>query len=223
MPAFIDMTGERYGRLIVVERVENKVVKVRWKCVCDCGKQSVAFTSDLRSGRHASCGCLQIERVSKHGHSGFAKPPSLTYRSWLSMVQRCTNPNTIHYHRYGGRGIAVCQQWLESFAAFLRDVGERPSKKHTIDRINNDGNYEPSNVRWATRREQSLNRSNNTKVTHDGRTLSITEWSDVTGLSVPTIRGRLHLGWSVEETLTNPHIDHSERKTGLVTGKFTSK
>ena len=155
---FNDLLGQRFGRLTVIKRAPNRGVKVNWLCQCDCGKQSVAFASDLRSGTHQSCGCLQKERVTKHSHAQrHTNGGSITYGSWQAMKGRCFNPRVPKYEYYGGRGITVCDRWANSFQAFLDDMGERPSHNHSIDRIDSDGDYTPDNCRWATRAEQSQN------------------------------------------------------------------
>ncbi len=158
MPRAIDLTGMRFERLAVTGLAPKRGKKRIWECVCDCGATSYAQTSDLTAGKHRSCGCLQIERVVKHGFTRGPAHTSPTYRSWQSMKERCLNPKTVGYHHYGGRGISVCGRWASSFEAFLADVGERPSLEYSLDRIDNSGNYEPGNCRWATRKEQSANK-----------------------------------------------------------------
>jgi hypothetical protein len=154
MPAFKDITGQRFGRLTVIRFSHvGQFGQACWLARCDCGVEKPMYALD----RKTSCGCQRAEKPHRleHGHTGKAGP-SPTYRSWMKVIQRCTNPKSNRWSRYGGRGIAVCKRWL-SFKAFLEDVGERPAGK-TIDRVDNDGNYEPGNVRWATPKEQVANR-----------------------------------------------------------------
>jgi len=127
-----------------------------------------------------------------------------TYESWHQMIQRCTNPKNDSFDRYGGRGIAVCKRWLASFPAFLEDMGARPSFKHSIERCENSGNYEPGNCRWATKKEQQRNMRSNRMLTHDGKTMCLAAWAEQIGLSTLSLSSRLRLGWTVEEALTIP-------------------
>lgn len=135
-----------------------------WHCVCVCGAETVVRSALLTSGRTKSCGCLRARGMTTHGCGTTAE-----YGVWRSMKQRCLNPKSHSYPRYGGRGIIVCPEWTESFEAFVRDMGMRPTASHSIDRIDNDGNYEPGNCRWATRREQQNNISTNRAVEIGGR------------------------------------------------------
>ncbi len=159
MPAAIDITGQRFGKWLTIEQAESLVnpcgTKARtYKCICDCGTESVVRSSDLRGGASTNCGCVRKKRVSerntKHGMSN-----SKEHKAWRHMLGRCRNPNDQNYDRYGGRGIKVCDRW-DDFANFYEDVGTiAPGLE--VDRIDNDGNYEPGNVRLATRRENILN------------------------------------------------------------------
>jgi hypothetical protein len=162
MTTFIQETGNRYGRLLVLRRAADHVfpsgrVGVTWICLCDCGKESISLARNLRSGSTRSCGCLAAEHsrtlTRTHGMSGTPE-----YRAWKGAIGRCENRSSPHYQDYGGRGIMVCEQWRHNFEAFFTDVGPRPSPDHSLDRIDNDGNYEPGNCRWATKTEQSSNR-----------------------------------------------------------------
>lgn len=154
---FQDITGLKFGRLLAIRRSSPLGVKnTKWECLCNCGKTTIVSPSKLKSGHTRSCGCLSIEtvikRVTTHGDTG-----STTYSCWSAMLRRCFNPNVREFCYYGGRGITVCERWRRSYASFLKDMGPRPSGLE-IDRIDNEGNYEPTNCRWTTKSQNCLNR-----------------------------------------------------------------
>lgn len=179
----IDLTGMVYGRLTVLRFAEMRYKMSYWVCKCECGKETITRGRSLRIGETRSCGCLGLE-IAKECHitHGLSKVKYNAYRVWEGIGQRCNNPNHTYYHHYGGRGITVCPEW-DSFERFLADMGERPSPKHTIDRIDNNGNYCKDNCRWATWKEQGRNRRNNRLITIDGETRTLAEWSEELGIS----------------------------------------
>lgn len=214
MPSALNLTGQRFGRLTVATSTTNRIAgKVLWRCLCDCRIETFATTGHLRSGQRVSCGCAKLsgnqikKRTPKHGHYVGDKPTA-TYRIWSGMLQRCKNPKTRCFGRYGARGIKVCKRWLK-FENFLADMGERPAGK-SIDRIDNDGNYEPSNCRWATDREQHRNRSDNVRLTFNGTTRSLVEWEECLGLPRGILKDRLRSGWTTEKALTCPIMTKSQ-------------
>lgn len=181
---------------------KDKRRKLYWLCRCDCGKEKIVRVDNLKNGGVKSCGCLNIERSTKHGHAKNYKK-SRTYQSWFNMVQRCTNSNGEKYPIYGGRGIKVCNRWRK-FKNFLEDMGERP-REHQIDRIDNDRNYCKNNCRWATLKQQARNKTNNHLITHDGKTQCLVEWAEDVEIPYKTLWRRVcDLNWSVRKALTTP-------------------
>lgn len=212
-----DFTPETFGRLTTIGPRFSlssgpKSRRATYQTyVCSCGNTTVCAIVNVQAGRTQSCGCLNDEsRVlsnTKHGHTAGGNKWSLTYTSYCSMKQRCYYAASNRYYLYGGRGITVCDRWLDpenGFLNFLADMGSRPSQKHSIDRIDVNGNYCPENCRWATLGEQAINKSSNLRITYNGKTQCLAEWSREVGISRDTISGRLNNGWSEEEALTTP-------------------
>lgn len=200
----LNLTGLRYGRLTAIALVpERRSPHPAWRCVCDCGKETVVVAPSLRSGLTRSCGCLRREvtgaKLRTHGRS-----VSREYNSWAHAKQRCTNPKNAKFADYGGRGITMCQEWLESFETFLRDMGPCPPG-HTIDRIDNDGPYVVTNCRWAPPSVQANNKGSNHILNFRGESHTMAEWARLTGLAQRLIRDRVSkLGWDPERALTEP-------------------
>lgn len=154
------LVGKRFGNLTVLSRAEDPCPHARWLCVCDCGRETLKFSEGLKCGQSRSCGCMGY----KHGQAKHSKTTK-TYVIYHGMKQRCLNPKHQDHHSYGGRGIMICPRWLESYENFFADMGECPAK-YSIERINPDGNYEPSNCKWIPHRDQSKNRSKSNLKTH---------------------------------------------------------
>lgn len=203
---FKDISGQRFGRWTAIRVYGKRLRKYGWsyflECVCDCGATGIIQKNSLVSGDSSSCGCFQSEyasrRLTTHGLSR-----SREYISYQSMWLRCTDPGSVNWTDYGGRGITVCDRWKD-FATFYADMGPKPSAKHSIDRIDNDGHYEPSNCRWATNSQQARNRRGNRHITFRGETKLVVEWSEELGLNLNLIYDRLRYGWSPERALTQP-------------------
>lgn len=208
---FNRLTAVGYAGVVTMSRR-----RARWLWRCDCGTYKLIVADHVKSGNTQSCGCLSIEvrhsRSMTHGMSH-----SIDYRIWLGMKQRCYDIHAIGFSDYGGRGIMICDRWRHSFENFHTDMGPRPTPKHSIDRIDNDGNYSCGhcpqclsnqwlfNVRWATRLEQIRNRRNSKTLTLNGITRPVSEWCALTGLHYSTLAMRLtKYKWSVERAITTP-------------------
>lgn len=203
---FVDLSGQRFGWWTVLgPSVQNR--SLRWNCRCVCGTERSVLQFSLTSGKSISCGCQKMSSRIKHGCAG-----SKLYYVWNSMICRCSKPSSSAYKWYGARGIAVCRQWMESFNNFASDMGPRPTIKHQIERIDNDGNYEPNNCRWATASEQARNRRDTPRITIDGVTKTRLEWCDIYGINEATVRKRIYKGMSPELAVTMPAIAVQNRE-----------
>lgn len=206
----LDLTGQRFGRLLVLScSGRNRSGRVTWECRCDCGVVKPAvLTDNLRSGASTSCGCLTRERAvqanSRHGHGRKRSTgrASATYNSWRGMVRRCTNPADSSYEFYGGRGITVCDRWMQ-FENFLADMGERPPGME-IDRKENDKGYEPDNCRWATHVQNGRNTRTNRVIDTPHGPMLLCEAVEVSGLNYGTLVGRLRRSWAADRLFDPP-------------------
>lgn len=204
MARFEDLTGYRFGRLLVLERAPNTKV-VKWNCQCNCGNKITVTTCNLKSGSTKSCGCLRRDvarqNAKEHTTHGFTR--TRLYYIWEDMKRRCYAKERKGYKNYGGRGIRVCDEWKNDFTIFKDWAFENGyNDELTIDRIDVNGNYEPSNCRWATWKEQANNKRNKTAIEFEGETHTLKEWSEITGIGASTIQKRLFKrGWSIEDAL----------------------
>lgn|SRR5574344_1125675 len=206
-----DYIGKKYNRLTITA-IEIKRIKGRnytyAVCKCDCGKICKPRLDYVIHNRTKSCGCYNRELIiaidkkrKKHGKTNTAE-----FSIWSAMIKRCYNKNDISYERYGARNIKVCDRWLDKengFMNFYKDMGNRPNALYSIDRIDNNGNYESDNCKWSTNIEQQNNKRNNHLLTYNNETHTIAEWSRICGIKPQTIWSRLNRGWTVFETLTN--------------------
>lgn len=213
-----DLTGQRFGRLVAIRQDgRDKYGRVMWLCQCDCGSAKTIRSRDLTSGRTQSCGCLNKERIielnkrrSTHGGSY-----SRIYGVWSGIKVRCFDKNDPCYCNYGGRGITMCEEWKNSFEAF-RDWAlqngydnDAPKGKCTLDRIDVNGDYTPENCRFVDIKTQDRNRRTNNRITYNGQTHTLVEWSELIGIKSATLSHRIHSGWSVERALTQPLEIHA--------------
>lgn len=194
-----DLTGMVFNNLTVIRFIGRTNNRYLWECRCACGSILNVDRNNFVSGHTKSCGCLLLifmaKKFTTHGESDKTKE----YRAWCSIKKRCFTKSIAAYSRYGGRGITMYAPWAESYTNFLQDVGRAPSRYHSIERVNNDGNYEPGNVCWATMKQQNNNRRSNHNITYNGQTKNIKTWCDQLGLNARKIRQRINRGWSPEK------------------------
>jgi hypothetical protein len=203
----LNLMGMRFGHWIVIGKkreTRRGVSRVYWLCRCDCGNEKYVLGDTLKTGESKSCGCKSIYfRTEKTRTHGLSKTKE--YNIWEQIKRRCYKPKEKHFKYYGGRGIIMCDRWLNSFENFLTDMGKRPTNKHSIDRIDNNGNYEPSNCRWALRIQQANNTRANVMIEYGGETDTMCNWARRVGIDREILRNRIQrLGWSVEKTFNTP-------------------
>lgn len=201
MSKLIDLTGQKFGRLTVIKRVEKpqglKKKETYWLCLCDCGKETTVIAYSLKSGRIKSCGCYHKEKCKTHNKSN-----NKLYWIRSSIIQRCFNSNDHNFYRYGGRGITICDEWRNNFEAFYDwAISNGYREGLSIDRINNDGNYEPSNCRWVTQKVQSNNTRKNHLITINGEVKTMQQWADLYNMSKHTFYARYAKGLRGEDLI----------------------
>lgn len=201
-----DITGKKFGRLLAEERthvLSSGVKKSAYRCLCDCGNSTVVMRNSLIQGNTKSCGCLRIDGPSET-RSTHKKSGTPEYKIWAAIKRRCFNEKSNCFQYYGGRGIVMCQEWSDDFVKFLDHIGPRPSLGHSVDRIDNDRGYEPGNVRWATKYQQSRNNSANCFVVVYGEKMIVTDAAERFSIKATTVWHRLSRGWNGHDAVTIP-------------------
>ena len=203
-----ELAGQRFGRLETLERVSINGKNGYWKCICDCGAETIVLTNNLISGKTRSCGCLFKEVIRNGAHTTHGKSGSREQTAYNHMRERCLDPFDKAYHRYGGRGITICDRWLgkEGIVNFLEDMGDCPPK-FELERINNNGNYEPGNCRWASHDEQCRNRRPNIFITMFGKRLCLKDMCNLIGSDYKRVHYRYKKGWAISWALLMPQSD----------------
>lgn len=179
MTKILDITGQRFGKLTAIKLDHVRNQQACWLFKCDCGNFKIARATNVKCGSIKSCGCARKDRVPARLKHGYAYRGKITkeYRTWTGIISRCYNKNEKNYKYYGERGIKMCEEWRKSFESFYKDMGDAPTPDHSIDRIDNDKNYEPSNCRWVTGREQRRNTTRTVWLTYNGRTMIQSDWA----------------------------------------------
>ena len=190
--AWKDITGNQFEFLSVL----GYLGKGKWHCKCECGNIKIVSTAKLNNGHVKSCGCLAKTNAIKHNAIGTRE-----YITWANIKSRCTNPNNNSYHNYGGRGINIDEKWLNSFETFFNDMGLKPSKEYTIERINVNEGYSKENCIWATRKQQANNRRSNYFLTYNKITKTRSEWADFIGVNIRTLASRCRANKPINEIL----------------------
>lgn len=208
-PRYVNIIRQTFGYFTAVEATEeSRGADKIWIFECICGTKVKHTYADVKKLKNKSCGCRKPD--------GWQPPYSDTveYRAWLKIRERCNNPNDKSYHRYGGRGISVSERWSK-FYTFIKDMGERPGAGYSIERVNNNGNYEPSNCRWATAKEQANNTRGNHLIEIDGKKRNLTQWSEISGINMKIISKRLNLGWSKKDSVFLPTLPIGKKYSSL--------
>ncbi len=217
MPALLDLTGEKYNRLTVIDRAPHSGKFTQWRCRCDCGNIVNVITMHIRSGHTKSCGCIPRQNSDRviNGNGKLVRPDG--YWSWKAMQSRCYCQGDSNYKKYGARGITVCRRWRGKggLSNFLKDMGPRPSPDHSVGRRTGNCNYSPETCKWETPLEQGANKRNANVLTHGGKSMHITAWTRELGLKTGSLRLRLNRGWSVHKALSTPRLGGAPADTGM--------
>jgi hypothetical protein len=191
----LDLIGSKFARLTVIGKVyTGRNNWLKWKCICDCGNIVEVKTDALKSGKTKSCGCYNLDRITKHGMY-----KTREFSIWRCIKDRCYNSNKDSYKYYGGRGITMSDEWKNSFMNFYRDMGKSPTHLHSIDRIDVNDNYSKDNCRWATPKQQANNTTRNIKIKYMGETRTLKQWAEAIGIQYQTLQYRYYAGKTVEE------------------------
>ena len=202
MGRFVDLTGQKFGRLTVIERDINapKNKGVMWVCLCECGNKKSVKTGNLKTNGVQSCGCILNERRTKDDFHN-----SHLYKVYHAIKRRCYNERASDYEFYGGRGIGMCEEWLnDGYAFYYWSMANGYKDGLTIDRVDNSNDYSPDNCRWVDMKEQCNNRRSNHLITYNGKTQSLTKWSDDSGIGYHKLRYRIINGWDIEKAFNTP-------------------
>ena len=198
----IDLTNQKFGKLLVLEKAITQNEKVMWKCLCDCGNIVIVKGVNLKNNRTKSCGCLKKELIVNRSTKHNQRHTKL-YEVWKTMKQRCYNPNNKSFKNYGGRCISICEEWKNNFTAFYNWSMQNGYEENlSIDRINNNGNYEPSICRWTTRIVQQNNTRNNRYITINNETKTLSQWCSFYNIKYTTVASRLQKGYNEIDALT---------------------
>lgn len=215
---FADLAGKVFGRLTVLGLAFKRGKNRYWRCRCSCGNEANVPGRNLTTGKAKSCGCFQREKASAQGkkigdaNRRHGMTHTREYETWHGMMLRCYDENQPAYPRYGGRGITVCERW-HAFENFFADMGLRPGQGYSLDRFPDpNGPYEPNNCRWATNKQQCRNKTTNVRITHDGKTLCIAEWAELSGMTTTLLWSRLQKGWDFAKAISTPPLPRSERR-----------
>lgn len=203
--SFIDIEGQIFGRLKVLAYAGKRGTRSHWYCLCECGNCSTPEVSCLRNGTTASCGCLGREH-QRAATSTHKMSQTSIWQIWRGVKRRCLDPRVKGYKNYGGRGVKICSRWRESFENFYADMGDRPSRRHSLERRNNDGDYTPENCYWATDIEQHNNTRRSRFLEFQGKKQTITQWARELDINVATLYNRVKRGWNTTRILTAPVV-----------------